>query len=176
MGLNTLDRTFDARLKALYVRSTEKGLWKKTYAATNHHEFWAEGVQSYFDCNDANNAEHNDIDTREKLARYDPELFKLIDEVFKKPRWRYVRYDKRHPPAVRADQPVKLTVVNETGRSVSIYWLNDDKRVFYKKLAARERYEQSTFVGHRWVAVVEGRKAPLTFAMPVQRSATWRLR
>jgi len=43
---------------------------------------------------------HNDIDTREELAEYDPDLFKLINEAFKGTTWRYVRYDKRNASKV----------------------------------------------------------------------------
>jgi alpha-glucosidase len=95
-GLRRLDNTFESRLRAIYTRAMDKGRWKKTYAATTHSEYWAEGVQSYFDCNAPPGGVHNDVNTREKLAKYDPELFKLIDDAFKQPKWRYVRYDKRH--------------------------------------------------------------------------------
>jgi alpha-glucosidase len=98
IGLKVVDPKFDGKLKAAYDQALAKGLWKKTYAATNHKEYWAEGVQSYFDCNNPPNAVHNDINTREKLAKYDPGLFELIDGVFKQSKWRYVRYDKRFPP------------------------------------------------------------------------------
>jgi hypothetical protein len=98
-GLRSVDPTFDKRLRAAYARAMDKGLWEKTYAATNAGEYWAEGVQSYFDCNAPAGGVHNDVNTREKLAKYDPELFKLIDEVFKQSTFRYVRYDKRNPPA-----------------------------------------------------------------------------
>ena len=94
-GLKAVDKTFDERLKAVYRRSIDKGLWKGTYAATNAGEFWAEGVQSYFGCNAPAGGVHNDVNTREKLAKYDPELFALIDEVFKQSKFRYVRYDRR---------------------------------------------------------------------------------
>ena len=100
-GIGSLDRAFDGRLKATYARAIEAGLWKGTYAATNHSEYWAEGVQSYYDCNAPPNASHNDVNTREKLARYDPDLFALIDETFAKNPWRYVRYDKRNAAAGR---------------------------------------------------------------------------
>lgn len=101
MGLNVAEPTFDARLRKTYDGAMKKGLWKKTYAATNHAEYWAEGVQSYFDCNAPPNHDHNDVDTREKLAKYDAELFELIDETFRRPAWRYVRYDRRHPAGKR---------------------------------------------------------------------------
>lgn len=95
-GLRAVDPKFDGKLRAIYARATDSGLWKDTYAATNAGEYWAEGVQSYFDCNAPPNAGvHNDINTREKLAKYDPDLFELIDDVFRKSPYRYERYDKR---------------------------------------------------------------------------------
>ncbi len=97
MGLNVVDRKFDARLRECYENAKKKELWKGTYALTNPAEYWAEGVQSYFDCNNPKDSQHNGINTREKLAEYDPNLFQLIDEVFQKAPWRYVRYDKRFP-------------------------------------------------------------------------------
>jgi hypothetical protein len=52
IGLASLDKTFNARLKKTYARATgELHLWSKTYAASNPDEYWAEGVQSYFDAN-----------------------------------------------------------------------------------------------------------------------------
>jgi alpha-glucosidase len=95
LGLNSLDPRFDARLRDCYAQAMQKGLWQGTYAATNHQEYWAEGVQSYFDCNNPPDRQHNDINTREKLAQYDPALFALLDEAFRQNPWRYVRYDKR---------------------------------------------------------------------------------
>jgi hypothetical protein len=87
VGMRTLDKGFDARLKKLYDKAMAQGRWIKTYAATNHREYWAEGVQSYFDCNaraEPPNGIHNHVRTREQLRKYDPDLAKLIDEVFDK--------------------------------------------------------------------------------------------
>lgn len=94
-GLRSVDPKFDGHLRAAYSRAMDKGLWKGTYAATNAGEYWAEGVQSYFDCNAPPGGVHNDINRREKLAKYDPDLFELIDGAFKQSKYRYVRYDKR---------------------------------------------------------------------------------
>src|SRR5207253_4750703 len=95
-GLRAVDPKFDGKLRGLYTRAIDKGLWKDTYAATNAGEYWAECVQSYFDCNaPPQKGVHNDINTREKLQKYDPDLFALIDETFKQSPFRYVRYDKR---------------------------------------------------------------------------------
>ena len=83
-------------------RSTQ-GLWADTYAAENPSEYWAEGVQIYFDCQAPAGGVHNDIDRREKLEKYDPELFKLIDEVFRQSTFRYVRYDAREKAKLPAE-------------------------------------------------------------------------
>jgi alpha-glucosidase len=94
-GLKAVDPRFDARLREAYGKAIARGLWKDTYAATNAGEYWAEAVQSYFDCNAPPGGVHNDVNTRAKLAKYDPELFELVDDVFKQSKWRYERYDAR---------------------------------------------------------------------------------
>ena len=72
-------------------------LWKGPYSATNPGEYWAEGVQAYFDCM----RPQYGANTREKLRKYDPDLFTLVDEVYKHSKFHYVRYDKRHPDPAR---------------------------------------------------------------------------
>jgi alpha-glucosidase len=94
-GLRSVDPTFDRRLRETYRKAIDQGLWADTYAAENHSEYWAEAVQAYFDCQAPKGGVHNDIDRREKLAQYDPELFRLIDEVFRQSEFRYVRYAER---------------------------------------------------------------------------------
>ncbi|MHC4940723.1 MAG: hypothetical protein ACYTHK_17420 [Planctomycetota bacterium] len=92
MGVNKVDKDFEKKLKKLYEAAKKKGLWAKTYAMTNHVEYWAEGVQSYFDANlesQPPNGIHNHVNTREELAKYDPGLHKLIKETFRKADWRW---------------------------------------------------------------------------------------
>lgn len=91
MGLNTVDSSFDDRLKTIYDAAVEKGLWKDTYAITNKAEYWAEGTQSWFDTNRANDDQHNHVDTRDKLKEYDPALTELLTEVFSDADWRYTQ-------------------------------------------------------------------------------------
>ena len=50
-GLDRMDPTFDSRLRASYDRAMEAGLWEGKYASVNHSEYFAEGVQSWFDNN-----------------------------------------------------------------------------------------------------------------------------
>ncbi len=91
MGLNTVDPSFDDRLETMYNATKEKGLWAGTYAITNRSEYWAEGTQSWFDTNRANDDQHNHVDTRDKLKDYDPALASLLTEVFGDTDWRYTQ-------------------------------------------------------------------------------------
>ncbi len=81
-GLVRVDPTFDTRLKETFKKAMEAGLWKGKYAATNHHEYFAEGVQSWFDNNRENDHDHNHVNTRAELLEYDPGLAAICREVF----------------------------------------------------------------------------------------------
>ena len=94
-GLNTVDLDFDKRLQETFEAAIARGLWKGTYASTNRHEYWAEGVLAWFNTQ----YEFIDINTRTKLKDYDTELAKLLAEVFGDTDWRYT------PPATRTHLP-----------------------------------------------------------------------
>ncbi len=81
-GMVAVDPTFDDRVKAAYDKAVAAGLWKGKYAATNHHEYFAEGVQSWFNNNRPPDHDHNHVDTRAELKEYDPGLAALCQEVF----------------------------------------------------------------------------------------------
>jgi alpha-glucosidase len=100
-GLRAVDPTFDERLRAAYKKAMDRGLWKGTYLTTNHSEYWAEGAQAYFDCM----RPQYGANTREKLREYDPDLFALVDEVYKQSKFRYVRYDRRNREGGDKDKP-----------------------------------------------------------------------
>lgn len=93
MGMNTIDPTFERRLNEAYKAALEKGLWKGTYAAVRVGEYWAEGVQDWFNCNAEGNGIHNHVNTRAELQEYDPALAALCQEVFGDNPWTYVRAD-----------------------------------------------------------------------------------
>jgi alpha-glucosidase len=114
LGLNSIDPDFDLRLQDAYRHAMGSGLWAKTYSTASHGEYWADAVQAYFNAAAANDGLHNDIDTREKLAAYDPELFALIDQAFAKTPWRYLPYELRHrrSSGEDADRPGILLLVN----------------------------------------------------------------
>ena len=82
LGLLSIDETFDTRLKAAYERAMSQGLWKTKYASVNSREYWAEGVQSWFNNNREPDHDHNHVNTRKELRDYDPALANLCQEVF----------------------------------------------------------------------------------------------
>ena len=99
MGLDSIDEMFDRRLKEAYEQALAADLWKGTYAATNHKEYWAEGVQSWFDTNRPKpDDQHNHVDTRGELKEYDAKLAALIEGIYGDRDWRYVRPDRRSEP------------------------------------------------------------------------------
>lgn len=81
-GMIRVDPTFDDRVKKAYENAKAKGLWAGKYASTNHHEYFAEGVQSWFDNNRENDHDHNHVNTRAELIEYDSGLADLCREVF----------------------------------------------------------------------------------------------
>lgn len=86
------DPNFRADLKDAYSKAIAEGLWDKTYSKTNRDEYWAEGVQMYFDCARSAsppNGVHNEICNREQLKAYDPRLYALVDREFGGNPWRY---------------------------------------------------------------------------------------
>jgi cyclophilin family peptidyl-prolyl cis-trans isomerase len=91
MGLNQVDPSFEGRLRRAWVDAKDVGLWRGTYAVTNPAEYWAEGVQSWFDDNRENDALHNRINTRAELKEYDSTLASLCEEVFGDGDWRYLK-------------------------------------------------------------------------------------
>ncbi|NQU24505.1 MAG: glycoside hydrolase family 127 protein, partial [Candidatus Nealsonbacteria bacterium] len=101
-----LDDKFDARLRTLHKEAKATGRFRG-YGLGTFGEFWAEGVQSWFECNrngglealDADGKHLCQINSRQQLKEYLPELAKLIDEAFRQNEWVY------KPIANRLDEP-----------------------------------------------------------------------
>ena len=89
--MSNVDPSFDGRLQAAYDAAIENGLWKGKYAAVNHHEYFAEGVQCWFDNNRVNDHDHNHVHLRSELLDYDPRLAALCKEVFGDTELRYTK-------------------------------------------------------------------------------------
>ena len=63
---------------------------KQCYAGKNRSEYWAEGVQNWYDTNRTMDHDHNHIHTRKQLKTYDPPLAKLCADVLGDSKWRFV--------------------------------------------------------------------------------------
>ena len=63
---------------------------KQCYAGLNRSEYWAEGVQNWYDTNRTMDHDHNHIHTRRQLKAYDPGLAALCKEVLGDTPWRFV--------------------------------------------------------------------------------------
>jgi hypothetical protein len=167
MGLRSINPGFDSRLRQAYEHAMAGGLWAHTYAASNYAEYWAEAVQSYYDANDANNEQHNDINTRDKLRDYDPEVFALVDSVFGGSRWRYTPYSRQAGGvAPGSSRRVHVRIKNSSGLPVSIYWVDGGTPRLYRTLAPGGSYDQVTYAGHEWQARFEGNKPGADFVAP----------
>ncbi len=125
-GMVNVDPTFDARLKATYDAAMKAGLWKTKYASVDHCEYFAEGVQSWFDNNRVNDHDHNHVNTRALLLEYDPGLAAMCREVFgdtvlkyTKPQTRLKDHLTGYDPAKapKFEWPKRLQKVNEEIRS-----------------------------------------------------------
>lgn len=106
-GMTNVDPTFDARVQDAYDAAMKAGLWKGKYASVNHHEYFAEGVQSWFDDNRENDHDHNHVDTRAELLEYDPGLAALCREVFGDTKLAYVKPTERLTGHMEGYDPAK---------------------------------------------------------------------
>jgi hypothetical protein len=84
LGVEFTDAKFKGRLNTAY-QAVLGQKWTNTYADDTVEEYWAEGVQDYYNTNIESipsNGIHNEINTRAELKTYDPTLFGLIQEIF----------------------------------------------------------------------------------------------
>jgi hypothetical protein len=93
-GRRPAGRRAGPRLRTLYRQAMDAGCGSATYAAANYREYWAEGVQSWFDANrfqaEANGV-HGPVATRAALQAHDPALADFIAGVFGDTPWRWDR-------------------------------------------------------------------------------------
>jgi hypothetical protein len=101
LRVQRLDVEFDKRLRKAYEAAREKGLWKGTAAARDHVEYWATGLEAYFDAGGdvpAPPLADRPVTTREALKTYDAELYALVAETMAyhgHVDWRYGRPARR---------------------------------------------------------------------------------
>jgi hypothetical protein len=97
LRVKRLDVEFDQKLTKIYEAALAKSLWKGTPAARDRVEYWAAGVEAYFDASGtsyAPNEADRPITTREVLKAYDPDLYAFVDVTMAYKEhidWRYKR-------------------------------------------------------------------------------------
>lgn len=107
---------------------------KNCYASKNKAEYFAEGVQCWFDTNRTMDHDHNHIHTREQLKAYDPALAKLCEEVLGDTEWRFVSprlragndhlagYDPAKSPAVVKADYIETAALDYYDDYWADYW------------------------------------------------------
>lgn len=85
VGIVQVDPDINDRLEKLLQNAIEKDLWWNTYRTTDIAEYFAEGVQDWFNVNaemDHPDGKHNYVNTRDELKERDPGLWQLLSEYF----------------------------------------------------------------------------------------------
>lgn len=87
VGITPVHPEFNDELKASLDSALAHGRFVNTYAANNIEEYWAEGVQSWFNVNTEvdyadGDGVHNMVNTRAELKEYDPNLYSIIARFF----------------------------------------------------------------------------------------------
>jgi hypothetical protein len=87
---------------------------KQCYAGKNRGEYFAEGVQCWYNTNRTMDHDHNHIHTRAQLKEYDPGLAKLCGDILGDHEGRFVSPRQRAGKGHLAGyDPAKAPVVNE---------------------------------------------------------------
>lgn len=107
---------------------------KDCYASKNRGEFFAEGVQCWFNTNRTMDHDHNHIQTREQLKAYDPDLAKFCEDVLGNGEWRFVSpreragtghlagYDPAKAPVVVDSEEIRLAGLDYYDEYWKDYW------------------------------------------------------
>ena len=83
LAIMFIDTTFNSTLQKYLDSAKAEGKWLNTYAGTNIWEYFAEGVQDWFNVNGEaipGNGTHIWVNTRKELKEYDPKLYDLLSK------------------------------------------------------------------------------------------------
>ena len=97
IGLTLAVPDFNSRLEQCFENAKAKGILANTYRETEVMEYFAEGVQDWFNVNaemDHTDCKHNWCNTREELLDFDPELYNLLAEYFPKTNLQISKHQK----------------------------------------------------------------------------------
>ena len=113
---------------------------KDCYASKNRAEYFAEGVQAWYNTNRTMDHDHNHIETRAQLKQYDPMLAKLCEDLLGNGQWRFVSpreragkghikgYDPTKSPVVKDLEHIKIAGLDYYDKYWSEYWGRLEKK------------------------------------------------
>ncbi|MEJ6700432.1 MAG: hypothetical protein QNL01_05615 [Akkermansiaceae bacterium] len=113
---------------------------KDCYASKNRGEYFAEGVQAWYNTNRTMDHDHNHIETRAQLKKYDPMLAKLCKDLLGDGQWRFVSpreragkghlkgYDPTKSPVVKDLEHIKIAGLDYYDKYWSEYWGRLEKK------------------------------------------------
>jgi hypothetical protein len=81
-AIQSVDPKLYAEVQVAFRDAQQKGLWKGSYSATNLQEYWAEGVQFWFNSNMAYKRGDLVIVNASDLQAYDAPLYDALAKVF----------------------------------------------------------------------------------------------
>lgn len=120
---------------------------KECYAHKNRSEYWAEGVQCWYDTNRTMDHDHNHIHTRKQLRTYDPHLAKLCEDVLGDSSWRFVspreRAGKGH---LKEFDPTKSPKVTDPEhiRTAALDYYDKYWKDYWQRLSDKHQIEPTT--------------------------------
>jgi len=88
LGGEAVDSTFDNRLNAALSDTKSAGRWQGSYALVNDIEYYARGVEAWFNTSAEGNPPDGRVDTRAHFQAYDPALAGLVEGSMPGDNWR----------------------------------------------------------------------------------------
>lgn len=82
-AIRRADPLLYAQIERAFTNARLQTLWKSSYASINVNEYWAEGVQFWFNSNMAYKAGGLEITSADDMRRHDPALHNVLDQVFR---------------------------------------------------------------------------------------------
>ena len=170
-----VDKGFKARLEALYAKAKKTGRFRGYGIEGGVGEFWAEGVQAWFNCNgtirpksgggqsslevlDPKGKHVCHITTRAQVKLHLPGFAELLDDSFRQNEWVYVPVAKRlSEPHLRGFDPAKAPTFRWPPEVVKAFYAREEMK------AAEAAARSWTKVSGKQIAAANALGVPVAF-------------